>query len=523
MSIVIESSNQLTTLSSLDFLGKVAYARVSTDQSHQYTSIERQVETYERYNPDIILVERESATHTDRPLYQFLIRNITIGKVSEVITSRSDRLNRDQTEMRFFYTLCTELGVAWTFTDEPELNSNSPWAIELRSQKAFESQQESERMGRRISRSYVFAEEKGIPISRNIPLGYRRGKDKKFELDNLLDDRSNLIGFYNSNPVAIVDLARILIDLYLEHQAATKALKLWKEVLRSVIDKTELGETKIERYLKFASNSVIEWSINPILRGHTAYGIHKKVFYGEKLDRKRYKRLKPHEWRINYNTHPDQALITDFEWRAIEKIIKTNENIGHRIAQARIAPGEPQSLSSFLRCEKCQLAYSRTSTYEKGKRYYYYYCNGRSKFSCKSKGISESQLRKGILEKITAQANGLIDLLLKSSEGQTPSVSSERLELLKTEAEEALKKYNLTNLPEYLNLHQQLNYQVKNIESNLQKELEQVQDKTQLLKAFSNPNYWNELDLIDLHRYLKAIIRICWISGKEIVSLELDF
>lgn len=37
----------------------------------------------------------------------------------------------------------------------------------------------------------------------------------------------------------MVDLARILIDLYLEHQAATKALKHWKEVLRSVTGRVE--------------------------------------------------------------------------------------------------------------------------------------------------------------------------------------------------------------------------------------------------------------------------------------------
>lgn len=75
---------------------RVGYVRVFTDQAHQSTSVERQLATFEAMGCDLILVERESGRYDDRLKYQQLIEMIKLGEVTEVVASRSDRLNQSQ-------------------------------------------------------------------------------------------------------------------------------------------------------------------------------------------------------------------------------------------------------------------------------------------------------------------------------------------------------------------------------------------------------------------------------------------
>jgi DNA invertase Pin-like site-specific DNA recombinase len=113
MSIIVYNLGELRqALSGLGSALLIGYVRVSTDGKHQDTSVERQIFFYEQKEVDLILVERESGRTDDHPLYQELIRLISLGRVREVIASRNDRLNRNSVEMNFFYNLCTDVGTA---------------------------------------------------------------------------------------------------------------------------------------------------------------------------------------------------------------------------------------------------------------------------------------------------------------------------------------------------------------------------------------------------------------------------
>jgi DNA invertase Pin-like site-specific DNA recombinase len=346
------------------------------------------------------LVERESGrTDESRPLYQELIRLISLGRVREVIASRNDRLNRNSVEMNFFYNLCTDVGTAWTYTDEPEISSNSPWGAELRSQKAYEAQQESERLGRRQERAYFYAEEAGKAIARTQTMGYRINKARDYEIDLIKPDYSNAVGSYKGNPVATGELARMLIDLFFERQTARQALKRWKQDILEFLDLSIVGNVALcDRLLKLSGSFFCDWIRNPVLRGHIAYGKYKKILYGDKLDKKRYSSLPEHEWRIQWNTHPDQALISESEYQTIKKILDQNTQYGYAIAKQKLTENEPASLSSILRCKLCGLRCLATSTLKKGVRYRYYYCQGKKDFYCKSKSITEKQLVPQIID-----------------------------------------------------------------------------------------------------------------------------
>lgn len=500
---------------------RVGYVRVSTDQAHQLTSVERQVATFKTMGCDLILVERESGRYENRPEYQKLINKIRLGEVREVIASRCDRLNRNSFEMRYFYNLCMELGVAWTFTDEPELNSSSPWGVEMRGQKAYEAQQESERLGRRQEKAYVHAENYGKAIARTELLGYVITPQRQYKIDFLLPSSSNLIGFFEGKPYARGEIARVLIDLYLNHRSLRQALRHWKDDFLRCMD-TSIGDQKVVgQLLKFAGTSLQEWLRNPVLRGHTAYGKYRKVLHGDKLERKKYVALPPHEWRIQWNTHPDQALISDSEWNAIEKILETNQSLGRAIAQSRRKPETPISLSTILRCKHCQLRFVCSSTVQKGKFYRYYYCCGRKEFHCKSAGIGEVTLVAEIINAIIPKAKQMVAMIEQAKTGVI-AVNPDQLALLQHEAQEAEKKYQLTGIREFQSLAQQLNLRIAQIEASRAKEVESLQHSVTLLRGLQNRNYWESLPPADLHRYLRGLVKDCWIDSGRVVEIDLD-
>lgn len=499
---------------------RVSYRRVSTDQKHQATSLERQEATFIALGCDLHLEERESGTNADRPVYQQLIKMIKLGEVSEVIASRSDRLNRNQHEMRYFYNLCIELGVAWKFTDEPELSSSSPWGVELRSQKAYEAQLESERIARRQERYYVYAEDSGKAIARNKTLGYRITKARKYEIDFALPDGSNVIGYLGEKIYASGELARALIDLFLQQQTLRQALKIWKLDILGRLNTTSYGESEVARLLRFAPHSMREWLGNPVLRGHTAYGKFQKTLYGEKLDKKRYVAAKPYEWRIKWNTHPDQILLSEAEWRSIERVLEANKTQGLAIAKARINSDIPVSLSTILRCRHCGLRFVCVSTKQKGKFYRYYYCCGRKEFHCQQKGISEKVLVQEIIQAIVDKAQQIV-ALLQSSKAGTITIDNAQLSVLQAESIEADRKYRITGMKEFLTLHQQLKMRAEQIEANRSKEVAQAEKNFRLLVGLASPEYWASLPPIDLHRYLRGLVKDCWIQDARVVGIDL--
>ncbi|MGV2830539.1 recombinase family protein [Myxosarcina sp. GI1(2024)] len=496
----------------------IGYVRVSTEQSHQDTSVLRQIDTLEKLGCQLTLVERESGTSTERQLYNQLIKSISLGKIHKIVTTRSDRLNRNMREMRYFYNLCSELGTEWHFIEEPELSSSSPWGVELRSQKAYEAQQESERIGRRQERAYLYAEESKRAIARKVIFGYRINSQRQYELDLALQDGSNAIAKDGGRYLASCELAQRLVDLYLEIQTIRGALKAWKRDLQAL---EAADESKYNRILQFTQSWLGYWLREPVLRGHMVYGKYKRELYGEKLEKKRYKLLPRHEWRIAYNTHPSDRLIDLATAKTIDKLLTTNENKGRAIAIAKSSPGTPKSLSSIMRCCRCKSRFNATGTYQKGKYYRYYYCIGRNEFKCKSEGVSEGKLRGWLMEAIVTKASQLTEAVEKASQGEV-AIDSGQLKVLKSESQAAFEKYQQTGMSEFLALHKTFERKIENLEANLQADLEAVRAQETLLLSYSSVDFWLGLSNARLHDLLKRIVRDAWFDDGHLVSLDLE-
>lgn len=444
---------------------------------------------------------------------------IQLGEVTCVVASRSDRINRNQLEQNYFYALCVRHGVEWVFTDEPEASSNSPWGEEIRREKAYEAERESYKIGRRQERAYHFAEQQGRTTCRRVHLGYRINKQRKFEIDSLMSDSSNAVAKDNQgNLFAAGELARLLIDNYLKYGTLRLALKNWKFYLQTL----EFLNVKVkDRLTKLSVGTVSDWIKDPTLRGHTAYGRYQKESYGDKLQKKRYKKLNSEEWRIQYHTHPDQVLITETEWQFIKKQVEVNANKGRAIAQSRMSPEEPKSLSSILRCKKCGLFFVRSSSVQKGKKYVYYYCQGKADFHCKNKGISQKILKAQLIDKIVLQARTLVSMIEKAKADFVES-SPEKIKLLEQEISDAKTKYEVLKFDAFLSLARTLEQQLNALLTNRKKEIIQLESRKSLLIDLAEKDYWLSLDQLNLHRYLRCLVKDAWIEDGHLISVDLD-
>lgn len=85
----------------------VGYARVSTTQDAQDTSIEMQVAEFERLNVDRVISERRSASKGQRPGWTELRLLVAQGRVRRVLVADLSRLARDGSDMEFLEECAT--------------------------------------------------------------------------------------------------------------------------------------------------------------------------------------------------------------------------------------------------------------------------------------------------------------------------------------------------------------------------------------------------------------------------------
>lgn len=497
---------------------QIGLARTSTEDSRQDTSLERQISQLKTAGCDLVLSDRESGTHDRRPGYQKLLSFIKEGHVVKVMATRLDRISRDQAELDYFFRLCESYGVSWAFLEQPQYNSDSPYGQEQRERAQSEAALESKRISVRQKNRYDYDQDKLNVWARVAPLGLRI-VNRRYEIDDLLPDLSNVIAHEQNNPLASADLARNLIQLYIQRGALTSALSQWKVWLQALTPSADLKlQEKFKKLMTFAPSSMSYWLELPELQGCTVYGKYKLEYYGEKLQRKRYKLQPKHEWHIIPATHP--ALICPADAAVIERQLQINANVGRALQQARRDPSVPKPLSSIIRCTCGRLALE-SSTFQKGKRYSYLYCCGRATKACNTKGLSLSKARQQLIQHLTAKANEMVDTATATAAGAMYTEPA-NLAFLKSEAADAKHKYDLFGLPEHLSMYKSFTQKIELIEAQQDILRKQEVDKQALLMSLSNPQFWDSLEPVELHDLLRSLIREARLENGSIAAIEIS-
>ncbi|CAK6700903.1 hypothetical protein BBFGKLBO_02969 [Synechococcus sp. CBW1107] len=322
-----------------------AYLRVSTDDPHQDTSLERQFSAAVRCGvaePDI-LIERESGRTSARPQWQRLQELIRAGEVSTLWSDRSDRLGRDLFEVRSFYATCTRNRTEWKFWSEPWLNSDAPEAAEIRDRAAYDAECESRRIGSRVRRHYEHVRSLGIPVARRAPLGLQlegRGEAKHYILDN-----RPLAG-----SVTVADAANQLVADYLAAGTIYTALLRWRVWLKEL---KPIHEAKVyASAMAFSPDGAADWLelCAAELAGHVTLR-RREVLPAELGQKPKTRRMPWPEWELARDRH--EALIEPATARKVLHLLAENSNKGRARATATEARSPGSVFPSFSRLCFC--------------------------------------------------------------------------------------------------------------------------------------------------------------------------
>jgi DNA invertase Pin-like site-specific DNA recombinase len=102
----------------VDIRGSAAYIRVSTEEQNS----DLQENLISAQKPDRIYSDKESGSVNERLAYTKLCMEIELGKISEVIVYRLDRLGRDPVELIRFFDLLERKHVSFRSLTEPWLS-----------------------------------------------------------------------------------------------------------------------------------------------------------------------------------------------------------------------------------------------------------------------------------------------------------------------------------------------------------------------------------------------------------------
>lgn len=513
--LIIKEIAQLKLNSGADDL-KIGYTRVSTELKHQDISLKRQTEDFKDNGCDLVFIERETGRNSDnRPLYLELINLVKQNKVLEILVTESSRLNRNDAENTYFERLCEIHNTKIIYLNQPELNFDTVSARLLRKEEAIAAEAYSRRLSINIKKGNDRIRKNLKPLSKVATFGYRFTQLRDLEIDWVLNDNSNAIITHQDKYYATGELARFLIESYLEHESQYKAFKLFKDLLSQ---SEAIATDKRDKYLKRSASWFSRWLSDPVIRGHLVYNKYKYTYQGNKLEKTVRILLPKEQWEIHRGVHP--ALISRAEAIAIDKIKHNNTNTGWSSSLGKLPSDVPVPLSTLLRCNCCKLSFRCQTTKYKDARYRHYVCVGKKEHRCFNTGISEKKLVKSLIKVIGIKAKELTEILYNARLGKQ-DVRQLKIEELKKESDELLKLHQITGRPSYLTTYQEILDEIKHINSSLSKDIVLNQDKQKVLQSLQDEDFWRSMDDVELHNYFRAIINVAWIgTEKQVVDLE---
>ncbi|MGB3494230.1 MAG: zinc ribbon domain-containing protein [Elainellaceae cyanobacterium] len=254
-----------------------------------------------------------------------------------------------------------------------------------------------------------------------------------------------------------------------------------------------------ELLLWSSSNSLIEWSQNPVLQGHTAYLKFRSTGASKPND----------EWEMHPDTHPDQRLLTDEEAHELRSIRR------RRRRQMPNAEGRYQ-LTGRVCCHHCgyKMELKRNANY----RYY-----GCSMSGCQPEVQRKSLIRVEVLEESIAKAlhQRANHLTTQASlPGTTPSQKLQDLHV-QLEAVEPL----VTQFPDGPFKQTRHDLQLK-IEQ-LKKEQDFIQiEKATAQEIISHPlacdlSFWATRTYAEREFLYDKLLDTVFVSGKTVMAVKL--
>ena len=288
---------------------KIGYCRVSTGSGEQLSALESQVARIKAAGVDRVITDVESGLSNDREGMNELLHLIDSKQVTEVVSTRVDRLGRDAGATDSLIILAGKRGVTITTLDGGTVEAETPTGFLMARLSTSLAEMESKMLSLRIKRGFEQRRKTHKPCRGKAPWGYAISSDK----------------------------SRIVRDPLAWHDALD-----FLDTLRSVEWRMNTALDRFEKPCPLNScRAVKAWLVNPILRGGIGY-LQKANHQFEQV-----------VWDLH------EPLISHAEFRYIQ--IKLEENRRH---WGTNTDRTPKVLTGLCWCPNCgkKLAYAGSRT-----------------------------------------------------------------------------------------------------------------------------------------------------------------
>lgn len=442
----------------------LGYARVSTRNEEQATSVENQVKRLEEYGCSKVWADTYTGTEYDRPqfneLFEYAVQKTDLGKV-QIVVSDSNRLGRGYDRVHLLQKLANQ-GISVRSLSEGVLSIDTPQEKLIAEVTAVVDGFQAADTRDKVRRSKAEARSQRKPLGNRAPLGYRWSNDKtKFEIDP------------ETSPVVLE-----LVDKFLSGMGQLTLAK-WLEKTHGI----ERCPTGIYGLLK-----------NPVLRGHLRYRWKEN---GEKRE------------EIAPNTH--EPLITPDQDRAIALRFKLNKAHPPKKKHQPI-----YAVSGLLYCQDCKRKLHRANV----RGYINFRCRGMpwQRRGCPNSGvIAANRPEPEILKAICDYAEDLARAVLQPDN----PIEDPRLIQLQAELTDLQSIQNRNFRDATQRAIDEIQRDIALIR-NQERESEAFKaDQAETIKALADPDFWEGLSEPERNTIYRDLGIRVWCKGRDIVSVDI--
>lgn len=305
------------------------YARVSSkEQSIDSHALEQQVERLKRAGAQEVYIDVESAYKgRRRSQLEALMEKVRSREISEVIVTRLDRLSRKGKQAFALFDDFLESGAILRALDEP-FDLSTPAGRMAAGQLAVFAQYHSDQKSESVKHGWEHLRRRQVAM--HPPFGYCKLEDRYS-----LDHSEFLCLLENQEVRSKSAIAVEIIEAFFKAGSLRGCLKIINERygIYTFAHNHKTGGLFARGLFRFSPSGLRSWLTSPVLRGHTCYG----------------RRRDPSKWELHYNTHLDQAILSESQVREIENQLRHNLQV-----RGYGQKGQKYPLSGLVFCGECR-------------------------------------------------------------------------------------------------------------------------------------------------------------------------
>jgi site-specific DNA recombinase len=466
----------------------VGYSRVS--RHSQEGALEQQQARLKNAGCQKIYCDIESGRKSDRAQFTAMMKDCELGKITEIVVTRLDRLTRSLPTLRRAIDELRSMGINLRALDDSIDLATASGKFHLNIIGSL-AEMESDRLAERVKHGWQHVRNSTKAI--NPPFGYAV-TNNRYQLDH----SPFLCLLSNSEERSRVQIGRELIDAFLEQQTLRKGLRIINQ--RYGLMTVSYGKGRHAQGLfRFSPSGYRDWLMSPVLRGHTCY---KKKKEGH--------RLPSEQWDMRFDTHPTERLLSDEEYAEIGKILEFNSL--HR-GYGSTALKYP--VSGLVFCAECRAACYSCRGGVAGETVYFQCKNWRSRGCSQKQTIRFDVVEPAVIEALVVASSRIADLA-SQPEPETESVAVKELR----QQMEGLKALGINPAIEQAKKEIENQIALLKFEENEKSEKSQS-NRDLLLWAFSDPNIFKNCSTEEKTRVFRALVEKVLVKEGRIIDIFL--